>query len=744
MEHKDREVEKAAEAAPGGLRLGADAPLSVPGRSAVHDTVAAELLLAIGAIGAGTGQDRTAAGNEPNRTKDGGERLPSFVVREDRPQPGGIFAATLAESAHAREFIVRGLIDLPNVDPGLDAFELIVYGQTLYIWANTPRGLLQGAYQLQDRLRASRELPSSWSERGTFRIPRRIFHPRFEGWPGERADFRHISRLGASHCLLSHDWHKQRNFQQFVVGQRFPDAVDADVVRRNAEQLRTAIDWCTSYALEPCLWMTELPCQGGPWVPEAERERFLTRYSAECLSDSGTYEGMTLCFAHPEVRAYYRDLIGSFFRTFPEIGTLFLFGMDSGGELCDPDRCPRCAGMSPIAQRDRLIRFLLEEGGRVRPGLRVLTTSWHWEHDPAAFLAHQRQLPAGSGLYMAAQKDGWQAERQSHELLREARAICRERGQLFIGYDNFHWGDDSVHGLRDIQDFPLGIAAKLQRWFALQADGVFDHWGGWGEDIASNAVACRAFMLNPLADAEAVCRDIAHRQFGDEAGPHVFAAWSALERAHRCLSVACTWAPVQWPGWYMAKMRVPVPGGFEPLISRHDNEPLPPKAAAGITYNGGEPQELFQAVHDAWREAYPGFAAAAACLEQAIERVADGELFYRHWWDGAAPSPSRKLHLQRQLLYVRAGGAFGRDIGLHFGLCALYLRAAAEADGEAARDAAFRRLAEPLLREDLEASEQLAALFAELGATGADLRPGRNIAGRFREKADGIRRYLRE
>lgn len=205
-----------------GLHVGTGAPLSVPGRSAVHDTAAAELLLAIGASAAG------------------GEGLPSAVLREDRPLPSGIFAATPTESAHARSFIVRGLIDLHNVSPDLDAFELVVYRGTLYIWANTPRGLLQGVYQLQDRLRSSRDLPPGWRERGTFRIPRRIFHPRFEGWPGERADFRHISRLGASHCLLSHDWHKQRNFQQFVVGRRFPDAVDADVVRRKAEQLRTA------------------------------------------------------------------------------------------------------------------------------------------------------------------------------------------------------------------------------------------------------------------------------------------------------------------------------------------------------------------------------------------------------------------------------------------------------------------------------------------------------------------------
>ena len=51
------------------------------------------------------------------------------------------------------------------------------------------------------------------------------------------------------------------------------------------------------------------------------------------------------------------------------------------------------------------------------------------------------------------------------ELLRRARAICRERGQLFIGYDDFHLGDDATHlwGI-DLQDFPLGVGAKMSRW----------------------------------------------------------------------------------------------------------------------------------------------------------------------------------------------------------------------------------------------------------------------------------------
>ena len=79
-------------------------------------------------------------------------------------------------------------------------------------------------------------------------------------------------------------------------------------------------------------------------MSESERRRFLTRFPAEVLSDSGTYEGQVLCFSHPRVKEFYRDLLQRFFADFPEIETLFLFGLDSGGEFCNPESCPRCGG----------------------------------------------------------------------------------------------------------------------------------------------------------------------------------------------------------------------------------------------------------------------------------------------------------------------------------------------------------------------------------------------------------------
>jgi hypothetical protein len=550
-----------------------------------------------------------------------------------------------------------------------DAFELTQRDGRIHVRGSSPRGLLQGVFELQDRLKFGQPLTTA----GKFHFRHRIFHQHFEGWRATRADVRYIARLGATHCLVCHDWMgDRRRLQGYVTSPIFPDAVDPSVVAANHAALRCLLDDCADYGLGAMIWLTELPCQGGPWVPEPERQRFLSRYPAEVLSDSGSYEGRVLCFGHPRVQEYYRDLCGRFFAEFPEIESLFLFGLDSSGRFCGPS-CPRCKGMSLFDQRDRLIRFLIEHAGR-----RVLTTGWEWDRESEEFLRRQGNLPAGSGVYLAAQKDGWQCERQNHSFLRTVRQVCRERGQTFIGYDNLHWGDDSVHGLGDIQDFPLGIGAKLRRWRELEADGVFDHWGCFNEHVWSNSVACREFFLNPNADM----RPVARRQFGEGAGEWVFRAWQELEAAQAILSSACTWTPWQWPNWYRYRAKL---GDAGELAGTQ----LPPRD----TFNPPAFADAAQAVGEAWRAAHPHYETAAKLLRQAHAMAQDVPVGYAHWYDGA--TITCREHIARQLLYVESVGVTGREIGLQFGWLAGVKRF--QEQSAACREAAtyFKNLGQP-------------------------------------------------
>lgn len=617
--------------------------------------------------------------------------------------------------------------DLGAVSTRDDAYIVALSNRTLWVIGSTPRGMLQAVVALREAILARVTISDGFRLAGALQLRERIFHPRFSGWPGERADVRYIAQLGATHCLVANDWSgNRRSLQGYVTSPHFPNAVDAEEVKANHAGLRRLLDDCADFGLGANLWLTELPCQGGPWRPSAKREEFLSRFNPEVLSDSGTYEGQVLCFGHPKVRALYMDLLARFFADFPEIETIFVFGRDSGGEFCDPESCPRCRGMSLFAQRDRLLRFLCEEGSRVRPGLRVLTTGWMWDRDGAEFLERQAALPSNCGLYQAAQKDGWQCERQAHRFLKAARQACERRGQTFIGYDNLHWGDDSVHGIGDIQDFPLGIAAKLKRWHTLRADGVFDHWGGGGEDLSSNSIACREFFLNPTADPEAICRQIALRQFGDQAGELVFQAWRAIERAHVHLSGACTWAPEQWPMWYQSRERAPIPGQFPTEKLRSSQ--LAPREDEAIVYNPADFAEALCLVGYAWRRAAPEFAGAVRLLREAENLAENSPLFYSHWWNGDASTPTARAHIRRQSLYAESLGFAGREIGLQFELHALWERSGLDAH-------AYRRDAESLLKEDAAACRTAAAYFATLGKP-------KNWVAQYSAKARAIERYL--
>jgi hypothetical protein len=634
------------------------------------------------------------------------------------------------------QLIRRGLINLHNTDPGRDAFEALRLGAVLYLLGSTPRGLLQAVYALDEQLVFNKQVPSDWYASGVFRIGQRHFHPRFDSWPGERADIRYLSRLGASHCLISHDWQGSlRSFQGYVTSPIFPNAVPPEEVARNSAGLRQLIENCHDYGLDLALWITELPCQGGPWMPEPVRRAWLDQFSPEVLSDSGTYQGKVLCFSHPKVQAFYRDVLHLFFEEFPEIGTIYLFGMDSGGEGCDPESCPRCRGMSKFEQRDRLIRFLIEQGGKARPGLRVLTTGWHWESKPGEFLERQARLPAQSGVYLAAESDGWQVERQNHAFLRRVRSVCRERGQLFIGYDDFHLGDDATHlwGF-DLQDFPLGIGAKLARWHDLEADGVFDHWGAFHEMIPSNSMACREFFLNPLADPVAVCRRLALRQYGPVAGERAFSAWESIEQAHRILSNCATWAPRQWPNWYLQRSKPPLPDTFLEKPG-HDAEPLVAKEAVGFTFNGGTAADCLAAVSEGWRLAVPFLGTAVGRLTEAAAAADDEPVGYAFWWNGKAKAPGRREHLVRHKIYVEYLMLLGREIGLHFGLQARF-----EALGRNAK--AYLAESREALAQDRDACLDIVAFIDRLLADYPDSPAQRGWRDDYALKAKRIQGHL--
>ena len=376
-----------------------------------------------------------------------------------------------------------------------------------------PRAVLYGVFELEDVIAEHGGVPADLARRAKLRrMGLRLLHPRVQGgFHGYRkSDFEFLARCGGNVAHLTHDWMREKTLFSFVPSTEFPKAEDPEALERNRARLRQYLDWCQLYGLEAAMWMCEIPCQGGPWTPEPVRKAFLDRFPAECLSDTGTYQGKLPCLAHPRVEQEYRRMMRQFLTDFPGVSMFLVFTLDSNGELCDPATCPRHKGVSKLTQYNRLLALMAEEGRKVRPDFQVFSVGWSWKFrgDPD-YLSQQAALPAGAGLTMPPDGEAWSFDRKTTDLLVNSRALTREKGQTFLGYDIFLWGDDTVFGeikdsklppglgITKLYDFPLGIAAKLRRWQALGADGFFDQWGTMAEYVPCNAVALRDLVFHP-------------------------------------------------------------------------------------------------------------------------------------------------------------------------------------------------------------------------------------------------------
>ncbi len=654
------------------------------------------------------------------------------VTFKDKLIDGGILVAKPLETKYFEMFVEEGYTNLHNLDSDRDAYEIFYYGDTLVLLGNTDRGVLQAVYKLQELMKEG-EIDRDIHIADTFHFDQKIFHGRFNHWPANRSDIRYISHIGATHCLVTHDWQGDlRRFWGYVKSDVFPNALPAETVERQNKHLHEMVEACKDYGIEPALWITEIACQGGPWVPEEKREEFLTRFDTDVLTESGTYEGKVLCFGHPKVKAFYEETIQKFFTEFPEFSVIFVFGLDSNGRFCDPKTCERCKGISLYDQRNRFLEFLSEECNKARPGVKILTTNWGWAHHVGEkeFIEKQGELPENVGVYLSAQYDAWQPERQVHNFMRDVKAVCRENGQLLIGYDNLHWGDDSVHNIGDIQDYPLGIGAKIRRWHEFGADGVFDHWGTWPEDISSNSMACREFFINPLADPEEVAKGIAVKQFGKKAGVKVLESWKSLEMAHRIYSNACIWAPGQWFNWYGGKGYTPTYEGF---LKNGLGKGLFAKGANGYVYNEGDIKDQLERVSEAWAAAYPYYVKSAELMEDAYKSADKRELFYSYWWDGDKKAPNAKEHIRREKLFIEAVGLTGRQIGIDFGLRNVWYESYPSEEK-------YKTNAAELLKQDIEACEAVAEFFQKLSNSGA--KHFDKFVEMYNKRAEGIKEYL--
>ena len=647
----------------------------------------------------------------------------------EAPAAGTIMLGTTADNPVLVRWAQKGRLSIRASETVGDTYEIAIVDGCVAVNGANSRAVLYGAFELEDVIAEHGGVPAGFTSRAAPALGQRLLHPRVSGgFAGSRqSDFEFLARCGGNVALLTHDWMPEKTLFSFVPSTEFPKVAEAKTLEQDRMRLRQYLEWCRLYGLDGAMWLCEMPCQGGPWVPDRARQAFLDRFPAECLSDTGTYQGKVPCLAHPRVEREYRRLVRQFLTDFPGISMFLVFTLDSSGELCDPATCPRHQGVSKLAQYNRLLALITAEGRKVRPDFQVFSVGWSWKFrgDPD-YLPQQAALPAGAALTMPPDAEAWSFDRKTTDFLINARVVTKQHQQTFLGYDIFFWGDDTVFaaikdsklppglGRTKLYDFPLGIAAKLRRWQALGADGFFDQWGTLAEYVQCNAVAMRDLVFHPEDTApdklDAWAQSLAAYRFGIAAAPHVFAAWKEIEDAQQIQSDHTYYWHHLRPAWSAPVLQCPIT--FEAL------------KAAKLTHNGqssAEPSKPHGA-HDyspyrdditcanalapALRDAAGHFAKALVHLRTASLLVGDEtHSAFDHWYQPEPGAPARftpRQMLDEQVTSVRLQEAVQLRMSRFFQAWALVQTL--PPTGTPERTAAMKKL-EQLRIEDEETSQ---------------------------------------
>lgn len=638
---------------------------------------------------------------------------------------GTILIGTTADTPQLAGWAKARRLSVTASDSGGDAYEVAVLDGVVAINGANARSVLYGVFELEDIIAEYGGVPKGLARRAGPSLRLRLLHPRVHGGFASyrRSDFEFLARCGGNVAHLTHDWMKEKTLFSFVPSTAFPKAEGPQTLDRNRARLRQYLDWSKLYGLEAAMWMCEIPCQGGPWTPQPVRQAFLDCFPAECLSDSGTYQGKVLCLAHPQVEQEYRRMMRQFLKDFPDVAMFLVFTLDSNGELCDPATCPRHQGVSKLTQYNRLLALLTTEGRKVRPDFQVFSVGWSWKfRGEPDFLSQQAALPAGAGLAFPPDGEAWSFDRKTTDLLVHARALTRKRGQTFLGYDIFLWGDDTVFseiegsrlprglGVTRLYDFPLGIAAKLRRWQGLAVDGFFDQWGTMAEYVSCNAVALRDLVFHPEnaepSKLEAWAQSLAARRFGSAAAPLVLAAWKEIETAQQIQSDHTYYWHHLRPAWSDPVLQCPITleALREGKIFHNGRTSLEPSKPHGSHDYSPYRDDVSaaKALAPALRRAAEHFGKALDHLQAARPLVReDARSMLDHWYQpepGAAARLTPRQVLDEQIIAVQLQEQCQRRMSRFFEAWALVQTL--PAPGSAEHQATLDRLA--VLRQEDE------------------------------------------
>ncbi len=691
-----------------------------------------------------------------------GIKLPHVTACREL-QAGDIVLACITDEA-ASALIHNGLTNLHNATPETDAFHTISHQGILYILGASGRGVMQGIYALamRDEFKKFNEKinhagSASMAYRifalmdlGVFKLDLKVHEQPDFSAEAIRSCVRYLSIIGASHVAATNDFSggEAKHMHSYVESSIFPNASTPEQRKRLKKVLRAIIDAAKEYGLGVFFDSALIAASGNS---ENQRKNFISRFSEDALSETGYFtnnQGLVLCFGHPRVQAFYKELIYNFFTDFPEIECFHYLSLDAEGDFCDPEKCDRCRGMSKFDQRDRFSLFLSEVMEKARPGIQIFNSGFDWDRNGYGMeqlLSRQLLFPPNVGLCMAASTDPATYERQSHDFLRKARRITWKASQAFIGRDAFHRFENCrLQYDHMIGGYSLGVVAKIKRWNDLKADGFYDIRGRfYPDDFYLNSLICREAILNPVMDVENVIGGIAERFWGREAKDDIMQGWRILDQADSIMSNGYAFpsasSPSQYFPWFpKSSLPLPCDTWFVTLSDRVFNG-LPPCPALGYTYHDGDYINCLHTAGVSMFEASQLYMEASLNIENAVKKVTDQEtppecsvfMDYNYQWE-----PEK--YLVSHGIYIKFMSYTSAVMGAYFILRSTYFRLDKD-------EAAYQQEAKDYLLKYADSIERLAEFLEMMRAQGITNPPNLELACQKENlllQAKTVRKYL--
>lgn len=450
--------------------------------------------------------------------------------------PKGFWLGRESDLQPLARWETSGELDVRRIPATEDGFHVKRIGPDIVIAGATPRAVLYGVFAFEDFAREGRnsqvdirKIPQFASRFMSIPVFLTSDHPEaYREFTEKNAEY--FARLGVNGCIDGGgaSWELTR----FVSSDVFPFQKPPDPALQR--RIRTISALCKKYGIDYHMMLWE------PLIPRASAG--LSLFPPEALGTvqrpwGGDENGQdrTLCVSSPIVQRHYQNLVGKFVRGFPDVKGFLFYNLDGYSWLCTPKLCPRCRAVCtdsppdtphPWETQARFTDLLAKAAHEARGDFGFIHWISHFHAEAA------EKLVRTSRDYNAL---AYGVKNGDHDLM--IPDVIRPDGSEFLMLQNASAEYASpfyvILGSNTHEVIPNGFQLPFHLYESirkLRGWGIRHYIGSGAIPYFNqiNALAEKEFLWNSDRTPQAFLADLAQRQFGNSAGPLMYAAWEEV------------------------------------------------------------------------------------------------------------------------------------------------------------------------------------------------------------------------